>query len=82
MLYTKEEALWCFNFHGGALRNAKHLAPQELDQLEKLLPELLGLDFSVIPTETQINNLFWHDFGRVCEAIGLDPEEVMNRDEE
>jgi hypothetical protein len=51
-----------------------------MEQVESKLPELLGLDFCSIPRDVDINDLFWHDFDAVCNAIGLDPKEVEARE--
>lgn len=80
MIYTTEKSLYYFPFWSGAVYNREKLTADEMERVEKLLPELLGLDFCVIPTDTQINDLFWHDFDAVCKALDLDPKEVDARE--
>ena len=76
MEYIVSKNLWNFDFWSGAKDNAEKLTSAEMDRLEAMLPDI----FAETPTETQINDLFWFDFDSVCEWLGLDPEEVQNRE--
>lgn len=67
MKYYVEENLSNFKFWSGGADRAKQLTSRELDELDDLLPELLGDDCS----DTAINDLFWFDFDKVVELIGL-----------
>jgi hypothetical protein len=67
MKITTETTLNNFEFWSGAKDNAAMLTFEQLEQveneLEALYPE--GID------ETELNDIFWFDFGYVCELIGL-----------
>jgi len=71
MKIIKEENLTNFEFWSGAKDNVRELTNEELEQIEKELTEIYpdGME------ETQINDLFWFDFGYVCELIGLEYDE-------
>ena len=79
MLYTVDNSLRNFDFWSGGLDFAKRLTAQELDQIED---EMTNCDFwgGNTPTDTQINDLFWFEPETVCELIGLDCDEVWNRE--
>ena len=77
MEYKVEKNLWDFEFWSGAKVNAEKLTKDEMESLENMLSDIFGGE---IPTETQINDLFWFEFDSICEWLGLDPEEVENRD--
>lgn len=66
MKYTVETSLSNFEFWSGAKDRAELLTSEELDQLDDLLPDVLGEDV----TDTAINDLFWFDFETVCELLG------------
>lgn len=76
MEYVVNKNLFDFEFWSGAIHNAEKLTRDEMEQVENILPDI----FLETPTETQINDLFWFDFETVCEMIGLDPDEVENRE--
>lgn len=57
-----------FEFWGGARRNAAQLTQQELTFLDEWLTDYFEGD---LPTETTINDLFWFEFERICEILGL-----------
>ena len=63
-----------FQFWSGARDNASKLSYSELETLESLLEDL-----GETMTETQLNDLLWFDFELVCEWLGLDYNEVMER---
>ena len=75
MIITREETLTNFDFWSGAKDNASMLTYEQLEevtrQLEEIYPE--GM------TETQINDMFWFDFGYVCELIGLSYDEENDK---
>ena len=77
MQYIKDESLTNFEFWSGAKDRAKLLTYSELEELDDLLQDF----FTDTPTETQINDLFWFDFGSVCELIGTTEEEVFKREQ-
>lgn len=78
MTITIEKKLRDFDFWSGAATNAAKLTYNELDQLEILLEEE---NMDIDPwTATEINDLMWFDFEKVCARLGLDYEEVMARE--
>jgi len=72
MKWIVEDSLTNFNFWSGAADRAKMLEYSELQELDDTLPELFG---DKIPTSTEINDVFWFDFGTVCSLIGLKYDE-------
>lgn len=71
MKIYREENLSNFEFWSGACANAAMLTAEELDnigdELEMLYPDGMS--------ETEINDIFWFDFGFACELIGLEYDE-------
>lgn len=82
MTYQVENNLTNFEFWSGAKANAEMLTYEELDQLDTLLEDVFG----EIPTETQINDLFWFDFETVCELLGYrydsEKDEIIREEED
>lgn len=77
-IYT-EESLRNFEFWSGAKDTVKYLTDDELDTIEEILEELNPEGMS----ETDINDLFWHDDDTIAEWLGYeDFEELMHRDDE
>ena len=76
MKIYREESLSGFEFWSGAKDFAEKLTDTEFDQIEDnltgLYPDGMG--------ETELNDLFWFEPGTVCEWLGLDYDEVMERD--
>lgn len=77
MTIKTEVTLNSFDFWAGAKDNAKLLTMQELDEVEAMLEDIY-CDEEL--TDTELNDLFWFDFDTVCEWLGLDPEEVAERE--
>ena len=71
MQYVKDDSLTNFPFWSGAKSNADMLTYDELQQLDDVLPEYFNTGDGQLPTETEINDMFWFDFATVCDAIGL-----------
>jgi hypothetical protein len=71
-----EKSLNDFEFWGGAADNAAKLTPEELDQLEEMMEEMSPDEPWSI---TDVNDTLWFDFEMVCEWLGLDYDEVMER---
>lgn len=71
MQYVKDDSLVNFPFWSGAKSNADMLEYDELEQLDEVLPEYFDTGDGRLPTETEINDMFWFEFATVCEAIGL-----------
>ena len=66
MKVYSEMSLTSFEFWGGAKEREKILTYEELEQVEYVLEEI----YEEIEDVT-INDLFWFDFGWVCECIGI-----------
>ena len=75
MIIIKDINLQNFEFWSGAEELAEYLTTNELNQIGQQLEELYpdGL------TETQINDLFWFDGEFICELIGENYEDIINR---
>ena len=70
-MYIKSEVnLANFNFWSGALYNSRLLKLDELEQLEDILETKIFFDR--VPTDGDINDLFWFNFGYICKLIGLE----------
>lgn len=76
MKITDEVSLKDFYFWSGGAESANHLSDDELDRFEEMLDSEFypnGID------ATSLNDLFWFDFSFVCESLGLDENEVLER---
>lgn len=86
MQYVKDDSLTNFPFWSGAKSNADMLTYDELQQLDDVLPEYFNTSDGQLPTDTEINDMFWFDFATVCEAIGLqydaDKDEIIRDGDE
>lgn len=75
MRYIVEKNLADFEFWGSADENANMLTLSQLEtieeELEVLYPE--GL------TETEINDLFRFDFDFICQILGYEDEEALQK---
>lgn len=74
-IYTEKD-LKNFEFWSGGADRANHLSDDELDRFEAILDSELypnGID------ATNLNDLFWFEFSFVCESLGLDEDEVLDR---
>ena len=74
-IYTEKD-LKNFEFWSGGADKANYLSDDELDRFEAILDSELypnGID------ETNLNDLFWFEFSFVCEYLGLDEDEVLDR---
>tara|TARA_R100000935_G_C2831997_1_gene165650 strand:+ start:1456 stop:1680 length:225 start_codon:yes stop_codon:yes gene_type:complete len=74
MQYTSDLQLADFNFWSGAKQHKFTYA--ELGELDDCMSDLYQ---TKIPTETDINDLFWFELEFLCECIGLDFEQYENR---
>lgn len=77
MKVTYELDLTRFEFWSGAKHLAEALTIQELEQIAFCLEDIYH---HKIPTETEINDLFWFEENFICELIGTTPEEVLERE--
>ena len=76
MKYYVEESLRDFEFWSQAKQNAAELTDVQLDRLEFILEECYPDGMS----DTQINDIMWHDFDWVKEMLGISDEEEEERD--
>lgn len=75
MTYTVEKPLSQFEFWSGAKERTDHLTIEQLDQLDNLMPEVLGEN----PTDTAINDLFWFEDDYIAQLLGFDSWEALER---
>ncbi len=75
MLYTKKLDLPAFEFWSGALDN--QFTYNELKKLESISDDIF---YDTIPTETDINDLFWFEDERLCELLDISYKEYLDRD--
>ena len=66
-----DECMRGFEFWSGAKDNAKKLTLDELDELDEILEDIYpnGVD------KTELNDLFWFDFGYICSLLGYEYDE-------
>ena len=76
MKIYRDESLSGFEFWSGAKDFAEKLTYNELNQVEVILTDTYpdGMD------ETELNDLFRFEPETVCDWLGLDYDEVMERD--
>ena len=69
MKYVKEESLRNFQFWSGAADKVQSLTNEDLDNIEAALEDCFGEN---MPTETDINDLFWFDSDYIAEILGYE----------
>ena len=67
-----------FEFWDGAENFAARLTEEEMNAIEAVIEDLYPEGIG----ETELNDLFWFEPENICEWIGLDYNEVMEREEE
>ena len=77
MTIKKEVSLQGFDFWGGAVDFAHQLTSQELDTIEETLEDAYGPE---IPTETEVNDIFWFEQDWVADILGTTVEEIYARE--
>lgn len=77
MTIKKEVTLQQFDFWGGAADFAHQLTSQELDIIEETLEEMFQSD---IPSETEVNDIFWFEQDGIAELLGTTVEEIYARE--
>lgn len=77
MTIKREVSLQGFEFWGYAADFANQLTPHELDLIEETLEDAYG---SEIPTETEINDIFWFEQDWVADILGTTVEEIYARE--
>lgn len=78
MIWKVYDSLHNFKFWGGAKDRADLLTDDELDRIENELVDF----FNGIPTDSEINDLFWFDFDIICNMLGTTEDEVLTRTKE
>lgn len=80
MEYTVECRLQDFPFWAGAKDRVKYLTIGELDQLENLIADLFC---DRLPSETEINDIFWFEEDLIANFLGYNSfDEIMERTNE
>ena len=74
MRITKELNLTDFNFWSGAKDH--NFTYNELKELEYIIEDLY---FENLPSETDINDLFWFEEETLCEWLNIDYNKYLNR---
>lgn len=73
MTYTCDESIVNFKFWSGAKDRAATLTYEQLELLDDLIPEAMGWnDTDNIPSETQINDLFWFEDDLIASLLGFE----------
>lgn len=78
MTYAVEEPLRDFDFWAGAKDTVAHLTLEDLDRIEEYLE---NVDWtSEMPTQTEINDLFWFDPDYIACILGYEDWEELLAD--
>ena len=78
MKIYREISLHEFDFWAGAKDRVKYLTRDELEQIEERLEEICPEGLS----ETDLNDLFWHEDDLIAEWLGYENfEELLEREE-
>lgn len=77
MKYFIEDNLSNFKFWAGAKDRANKLTQDQFDVIEQTLEEIEPEDGW---SDTAINDLFWFEFDTICEWLGYDDEEALDKD--
>ena len=75
MIYTVEKPLSQFEFWSGAKQRTDHLTTEQLDQLDYMIPDILGEK----PTDTAINDLFWFEEDYIAQLLGFKNWDALER---
>lgn len=80
MTYTCNEYLTNFKFWSGARDRVATLTDDQLDRLDDLLSDAMGWnDTDNIPSDTEINDLFWFEQDFIAQLLGFDDWEALER---
>jgi len=83
MTYTVEKPLYQFEFWSGAKERTDHLTIEQLDRLDDVIQEWMQWgEYSPdghIPSDTEINNLFWFDEDLIANMLGFGNWEALGR---
>lgn len=78
MTIKKEISLQEFDFWAGAKDFAAKLESWEMNQIESIL-DWDGEAVETLYSETEINDLFWHDKETIAEWLGTTVDSIMAR---
>ena len=83
MTYTVNKSLSEFHFWSGARDRADQLTVEQLYRLDDIVPEWMQWgEYSTdghIPSDTEINNLFWFDEDLIAQMLGFKNWESLER---
>lgn len=80
MTYTCNESLTNFEFWSGAKERTDNLTIDQLDRLDYLIPDAMGWnETDGIPSDTEINDLFWFEEDFIAQLLGFDSWEALER---
>lgn len=74
MLVQREVALSEFEFWAGAVDTVEVLTHEDLATIEDIFSELF---YERIPTETEVNDIFWFERDMIAEWLGYDDYEDL-----
>lgn len=79
MKYLVEDSLHNFDFWDGAKDRIRFLEWSDLDTIESQLEDIFC---DKIPTDTEINDLFWFEEDLIAEMLGYNSWEELEEDRE
>ena len=80
MTYTCDKPLGNFDFWSGAKYTAETLTNEQLERLDTLLPDAMNWnETDNIPSETEINDLFWFEDDFIAQLLGFDSWKDLER---
>ncbi|WP_370754979.1 hypothetical protein [Gemmiger formicilis] len=83
MTYTVNKSLSEFPFWSGACYRADKLTIEQLERLDDIIPEWMEWgEYSPnghIPSDDEINNLFWFDENLIARMLGFKNWEALER---
>lgn len=79
MKYLVEDSLHNFDFWSGAKNRVKLLEQSDLDTIESQLEDIFC---DRVPTDTEINNLFWFEENLIAGMLGYNSWEELEKDRE
>ena len=63
------------------INSRREWTKKEIEWVNKMLSEGFSVEdlFEGVPTDTQINDLFWFDFDLICEWLNISDEDFSQR---
>ena len=77
MKISCEISLGHFGFWAGAVDNAARFTYEELEELESMLEDMF---YGEEVSETMVNDMMWFEPEMLCEWLGIEFEEWLERD--